>query len=162
MNKEDRYRRTGNLTLADRGCSHTELWFSGKILPVASQAQGHVARKDEESVSSHQASFTLGYRAMTVSQQHTWSPGPLHSQQTPNVCIQQGCTAAPHSLSTKWWHPFLHVKHGGEEKPINPDLPPERHPWHRASSHKHLETMSETFELARGKVCATPSLAQPI
>lgn len=102
MNKEDRYRRTGNLTLADRGCSHTELWFSGKILPVASQAQGHVARKDEESVSSHQASFTLGYSAMTVSQQHTWSPGPLHSQQTPNVCIQQGCTAAPHSLSTKW------------------------------------------------------------
>lgn len=96
--------------------------------------------------------------AQWLSQQHTWSPGPLHSQQTSNVCIQQGCTAAPHSLSTKWWHPFLHAKHGGEEEPLNPDLPPERHPRQHDSSHKHLRDHVWNFWASqRQSLCHTKS-----
>lgn len=98
----------------------------------------------------------------TVNQQHTRSPGLLESQQRSIFCIWRGCTAVPQPVSAKWQHPFFPMKRGGEEKTRSPDLPPEEHPWRRDSSHAHLETTFETFELARGKVRATLSLTQHI
>lgn len=143
MNNKDRYRRTNNLTLADRRCSHTKLWFSGKILPVAPQAQEHVAKKDGERISLHQAGLHSATQWLWAS--NTYGALAPCTQQISNICIQKGCTAAPHSLSTKWWHPFLHVKHDEEEKTINPDPPLERYPWQCDNSHEHLKTMFETL-----------------
>lgn len=99
---------------------------------------------------------------VTVNQQHMCGPDLLESQQTSVFCIWTGCTALPHPVSAKWQHPFFPMKHGEDDKTRNRDLPPEGHLWQRESSHAHLETTSETFELATGKVCATLSLAQHI
>lgn len=132
--------RVLRLALVDKRCSHTKSWFSKwrwgeHVLAPAGLYVGF----------QHSDSGTSNTQVALAS----WSPSRHQASVSGKV-------------SAKWQHLFFSVKHDRDEKNRNPHPPPEGHLQQRDSSHAHLETTSETSELARGEVCATPSLAQHI
>lgn len=106
-------------------------------------------------MSLHQLSFPLGYSATTLWTSNAHSPGFLESRQASVFCIWKGCTAIPHPVSAKCQHPFFPMKHHGEEKTRNPDLPPEGHLWQHDSSHTPRDRIRNFWTGQQQSLCHT-------